>query len=79
MTSKILSALLSDRSRNDSTKSSSSICEEYRYRVKDAKVKAKNSIHIGDKSVGDDSHWDRKNIIEGGEFETDGDFHLGDG
>lgn len=47
--------------------------------ITNAKVKAKNSIKIGDKSIGGDEHWDRKNIVEGGEFETDGDFHLGDG
>ena len=46
--------------------------------AKDATIKGKN-VHIGDKTSGNDGQWDRKNIIEGGSVEADGDFHLGDG
>lgn len=46
--------------------------------AKNAKIKGKN-VHIGDKTSENDGNWDRKNIVEGGSIEADGDFHLGDG
>ena len=58
-------------------KSESAIIKEKNI-AKNAKIKGKN-IQIGDKTPGNDSHWDRKNIVEGGSIEADGDFHLGDG
>ncbi len=46
--------------------------------ARDTHIKGKN-VHIGDIAPDDDDHWERKNIIEGGSVEADGDFHLGDG
>jgi len=46
--------------------------------AKNTHIKGKN-VQIGDKTPSNDEHWDRKNIIEGGSVEADGDFHLGDG
>ncbi|HHH52707.1 MAG TPA: hypothetical protein ENK91_03545 [Bacteroidetes bacterium] len=58
-------------------KSESAIIKEKNI-VKNTQIKGKN-VHIGDKTTNNDSQWDRKNIIEGGSIDADGDFHLGDG
>lgn len=56
--------------------------EQQRARLKnvisEADIDAKGSIHIGDKGISSDDHYDEKNIIKGGTIKSGGDFRLGD-